>query len=97
MGIQPRIRMTRSFDTRSHSYLGYVVRLKGMVDGVGQEFILAIGKAAQAKHGFQVGYKIDGLAEPVLDERQELANFYKASKFINNVIEIDNNERQDSS
>ena len=27
VGVQPRIRLTRSFDERQHSYLGYAVRL----------------------------------------------------------------------
>jgi len=54
-GIQPRIRLMRSFDERSHTYLGYVLFLKGMVEGENREFIVAIGKAALAKHGFLVG------------------------------------------
>jgi hypothetical protein len=72
--------MMRSFDIRSHSYLGYILSLKGLVDGESQNFKLAIGKAVQAKHGFQVGNKIMGMAETVADERQEVANYYKASK-----------------
>jgi hypothetical protein len=28
--VQPRIVLTRSFDERSHSYLGYVLRLEGV-------------------------------------------------------------------
>lgn len=27
--VQPRIRLMRSFDERSHSYLGYVLRIEG--------------------------------------------------------------------
>ena len=79
-GVQPRIRLMRSFDERSHTYLGYVLLLKGMVEGVSQDFKVAIGKAAQIKHGFQVGDQIEGMAEPVSDEKQEVANYYKASK-----------------
>lgn len=78
--MQPRIRLMRSFDERSHTYLGYVLLLKGVVEGVSQDFKVAIGKAAQVKHGFQVGDRIEGMAEPVLDERLEFANYYKASK-----------------
>ncbi len=70
----------RSFDTRSHSYLGYVLILQGRVDEVSQDFKVAIGKAAQDKHGFQVGDKVEGMAEPVSDQRLELAEYYKASK-----------------
>ncbi len=70
----------RSYDERSHTYLGYVLLLNGIVEGVSQDFIIAIGKAAQEKHGFQVGDQIEGLAEPVSDERQEIAKYYKASK-----------------
>ena len=31
LGIQPRIRLTRSFDERSHAYLGYSLRLDGAI------------------------------------------------------------------
>jgi hypothetical protein len=72
--------MMRSFDERSHTYLGYVLLLKGMVEGDSRNFIVAVGKGAQNKHGFKVGDKIEGMSEPVTDERQEVANYYKASK-----------------
>ncbi len=78
--VQPRIRLMRSFDERSHTYLGYVLLLKGTVDRVSQDFIVAISKAAQVKHGFKFGDQVEGMSEPVSDERQELANYYKASK-----------------
>ena len=29
--IQPRIRLTRSFDERSHTYLGYLLRVEGTI------------------------------------------------------------------
>ena len=29
--VQPRIRLLRSFDQRSHSYLGYVLSVEGMI------------------------------------------------------------------
>ena len=54
-GVQPRIRLMRSYDERSHTYLGYVLLLNGIVEGVSQDFTVAIGKAAQEKHDFQVG------------------------------------------
>jgi len=54
--------------------------LKGKVEGKRRDFIVAIGKAAQIKHGFQAGDWIEGMSEPVSDERQEVANYYKASK-----------------
>ena len=33
LAIQPRIRLTRSFDERSHTYLGYALRLDGAIGG----------------------------------------------------------------
>ena len=30
--VQPRIRLTRSFDERSHAYLGYLLRIQGSID-----------------------------------------------------------------
>lgn len=88
--VQPRIRLMRSFDERSHSYQGYVLRLEGTIGdepaclcrdrhGRQGEFIIAIGKAAQAKHQFRVGMEVSGLAVTVPDPRLETAAYYKAS------------------
>ena len=33
IAVQPRIRLTRSFDQRHHSYLGYALRLEGQIGG----------------------------------------------------------------
>ena len=77
--VQPRIRLTRSFDQRSHSYLGYTLGIKGTLDGHDGEFLIGIGKAAKAKHGFRVGDRVSGQSHPVLDNRLETAQFYKTS------------------
>ncbi|MDZ7695917.1 MAG: hypothetical protein U5R49_02970 [Deltaproteobacteria bacterium] len=79
VSIQPRIRLMRSFDERSHSYLGYVLRLEGTIGDEPGKFLIAIGKAAQAKHRFQAGMEASGQAVPVPYPRLELAGFYKAS------------------
>ncbi len=66
LAVQPRIRLTRSFDQRSHSYLGYVLHLKGTVAGeAGEagEFVVAIGEGVF-----------------VTDPRTETADLYKVSK-----------------
>lgn len=47
----------RSFDERSHSFPGYVLGVEGAVGDEPGEFIIAIGKAAQAKHRFRAGSK----------------------------------------
>jgi hypothetical protein len=31
VSVQPRTRLTRSFDERSHSYLGYALRVQGTI------------------------------------------------------------------
>lgn len=80
VGIQPRIVLTRSFDQRSHSYLGYVLRLNGTVEAENREFTIAIGNGAQKKHAFRVGDTISGCAEPVANPQLETADFYKARK-----------------
>jgi hypothetical protein len=79
VSIQPRIRLLRSFDERSHSYLGYVLRVKGTIGDESGEFRIALGKAAQAKHQFRTGMEVSGLAVPVPDPRLETAGYYKAS------------------
>jgi hypothetical protein len=56
ISVQPRIRLMRSFDERSHSYLGYVLRVEGTIGDELGEFQIALGKATQAKHRFPRRY-----------------------------------------
>jgi hypothetical protein len=79
ISVQPRIRLMRSFDERSHSYQGYVLRISGTIGDEPDEFQIALGKAAQAKHRFHAGMEASGQAVPVPDPRLETAGFYKAS------------------
>ena len=79
LSVQPRIRLLRSFDQRSHSYLGYALMLSGRIKGQDREFSVGIGKAAQTKHLFQVGDMVKGRASPVMDPRMEPVELYKAS------------------
>lgn len=79
LSIQPRIRLTRSFDQRSHSYLGYVLRVRGALAGESRELAVALGKGAQEKHQLRAGDQVSGRGEPVPDERTETADLYKVS------------------
>jgi hypothetical protein len=79
ISVQPRIRLMRSFDQRSHSYLGYVLRLRGTIDGQEREFTIAVGKGAHEKHRFCVGSQVAGKGFPVADERTETAELYRIS------------------
>ena len=79
ISIQPRIRLTRSFDERYHTYLGYVLHVEGEIDDRGGQFLIGIGKAAQAKHLFKVGDVLKGESEPVADDRLDNAEFYKTA------------------
>jgi hypothetical protein len=58
---------------------GMYFGLKGTIGDEPGEFIIAIGKAAQAKHRFQAGMEVSGQAVPVPDPRLETAGFYKVS------------------
>lgn len=80
ISVQPRIRLLRSFDERSHGYLGYVLRVDGVIGGAERTFTLGIGKAAQAKHGFRNGVQVSGVCVPAADPNKEPAEFYKASR-----------------
>lgn len=79
LSVQSRIRLLRSFDERSHSYLGYTLRIYGMADTEERTFTVAVGKAAHAKHQFRLDDVVSGKAEPVEDPRMETAGYYKAS------------------
>ena len=80
ISVQPRIRLTRSFDQSSHSYLGYNLTLKGTIGQEECQFIIAIGKGAHAKHQFQAGDVVSGEGVPVADPNLETAELYKISK-----------------
>ncbi|MDD4347101.1 MAG: hypothetical protein PHZ11_09515 [Desulfitobacteriaceae bacterium] len=78
--IQPRIRLTRSFDEASHTYLGYALKIAGTIDSDEREFSIGIGKAAQAKFNFKVNDIISGNCLPVPDPNMEPVDYYKVSK-----------------
>lgn len=78
--IQPRIRLLRSFDERHHNYLGYVLRINGIIGEDNREFNIAIGKGAHEKHKLEAGQKICGECLPVENLQLETAKYYKVSK-----------------
>jgi hypothetical protein len=51
-----------------------------MVRDARRSFLVAIGKAAQAKHGFQVGDEVSGEADTAANAKTEVAEFYKTAK-----------------
>ncbi len=53
--VQPRIRLNRSFDQRSHTYQGYVLRVRGSVGGEKREFLVGVGKGEHTRHQIKVG------------------------------------------
>ncbi|MFQ5599619.1 MAG: hypothetical protein ACE5G2_03605 [Candidatus Krumholzibacteriia bacterium] len=79
LSVQPRIRLTRSFDQRSHSYLGYVLRVQGSIGAESREFTVAIGKAALERHAFRAGDVVLGESLHVADPTLETAELYKTS------------------
>ncbi len=78
--VQPRIRLTRSFDESSHTYLGYALRVDGTVGDEKREFWIGLGKGAHTKHRFEVDLVVSGECHPVVDPRLEVVEFYKVSK-----------------
>ena len=80
ISIQPRIRLTRSFDQRSHTYLGYILTVQGSVGGEERAFTVGIGKETQAKHEFRAGDAVSGKSEEVRDPKMEVSEYYKTSE-----------------
>ena len=78
--IQPRIRLTRSFDEASHTYLGYAITIDRTIDNLETTFSIGIVKAAQAKFNFKVNDIISGECLPVPDPDMETVDYYKVSK-----------------
>ncbi|MDD3553584.1 MAG: hypothetical protein PHC35_03580 [Deltaproteobacteria bacterium] len=79
IAVQPRIRLIRSFDERSHSYLGYVLCTDGTCGGETGEFLIAVCEAAHEKHRLQTGIELNGYSMLVEDQRKETAALYKTS------------------
>ncbi len=77
--MQPRIRLLRSFDERHHNYLGYCLRVRGVLGEQGGEFLIGIGGTAQAKYVFRCGDVVRGESAPARDPRLEPAEYYKTS------------------
>ncbi len=80
ISIQPRIRLTRSFDEASHTYLGFAIKLDGELDGVEATFSIGMGKAGHAKYHFKVSDVISGECLPIPDPDMEPVEYYKVSK-----------------
>ena len=80
LSIQPRIRLGRSFDQRSHTYLGYALQVRGSIGDETREFLVGIGERAHSKHQFRAGDTVSGEAVPVADPRLETVEFYKVSR-----------------
>jgi len=80
LSVQPRIRLTRSFDQRSHTYLGYALKVRGSVGNEAREFLVGVVQGAHTKHHFRAGSAVSGDALPVPDARLETVQFYRASK-----------------
>jgi hypothetical protein len=80
LAVQPRIRLTRSFDQRSHNYLGYALKVRGRVGSEAREFLVGVGQGAHSKHQFRAGSAVSGDALPAPDQRLETVEFYKVSK-----------------
>lgn len=79
VGVQPRIRLLRSFDERQHSYQGYVLRVNGTCGDRAGEFLIAVGQSVHKKHRFRAGMELSGQSAPVDDPQLETAEFYKTS------------------
>lgn len=79
VSIQPRIRLLRSFDQRSHSYLGYALLLSDTLEGDTREFWIGVGKGVLQKHSLQVGDELEGMCVAVADTRKETVEFYRVS------------------
>jgi hypothetical protein len=89
ISVQPRIRLGRSFDERSHIYLGYALRVRGSIGGEAREFLVGVGEGAHVKHRFRAGDTASGDALPVADPRLETVEFYKVSDLRVSVVEIE--------
>ena len=80
LGVQPRIRLTRSFDQRYHEYVGYALTIQIAGGERPGPLTIGVGPAAQNKFRFQVGGTVAGEALPVGDPDHDIVQLHRASK-----------------
>ncbi len=80
ISIQPRIRLSRSFDEASYTYLVYAITLGGGINDQNTTFSIGISKAAHAKHQYKMNGVISGACMPVPNPEFEPTQYYKVSK-----------------
>jgi hypothetical protein len=76
---RPRISLALVNGEPKHGYEGYVLLLDGQVEGTAGSFAIAIGEAAGAKNGFQVGDTVSGAGVLAAGSTSSVADLYKAS------------------
>jgi len=70
MSIQSRIRLIRSSDERSHSYLGYGLCIDVTCVGEAGEFLVTVGEAAPETRRLQTGIELSGYSVLVEDPEE---------------------------
>jgi hypothetical protein len=80
LSVQPRIRLTRSFDQRSHEYLGYTLLVDGTIDGQPRTFTVGVGPGAHVKFQFCVGGSISGEGVRLEVGDENALDVYRVSK-----------------
>lgn len=78
LSVQPRIRLLRSFDESSHTYLGYALIVSD--ETTRQDMSIGIRAGVQEKQQLKVGMTISGYCVPVLDPQMETVAYYRVSK-----------------
>lgn len=78
-GVQPRARLTRSYDERDPALLGYILRVRGQVADEVREFTVAVGAKSHEKHRFHAGLVVSGAGFPVEDPLLDVAELERAS------------------
>ena len=80
LSVQPRIRLSRSFDQRSHCCLGYVLRLRSTAGMATREFVVGITEEAQEEHQIRVGDVVASQERPVADPWPEMPELFEANE-----------------
>lgn len=77
--IQPWIEMTRSYNKRQCSYIGYALRLDATWKGRSGLLLVRVGKAAHLKHQFHAGLQLNGSSVGYRDIGLESPVLYKTT------------------
>ena len=81
LSVQPRIRLTRSFDQRGHTYLGYALKVRVRVGSKAREVLVGVAQGADTRPTLGRGTRYRMMRRRFRIRTSRPFEFYTVSKF----------------